>query len=148
MNERETVDLATEWVRVEELWRTNQSTYVPLQLAASFTVHAAGSAPSLYEALVTPDDHLNALNIAAAALSAVIPIYAQHHGTRSWVAVFVDPVHQRFEDGATVLRNRDGETILNLAVKRADVVAAIPTIERVGVAFYAGLPVRNDRPAA
>jgi hypothetical protein len=146
MNKRETVDLAADRLRVEELWRTNQSTYVPLRLGASFTMHAVGSTGPSHEAVVTPHDYANALNIAAAALSAVIPIHAQLDGTQSWVAVAVDPVRDRFEGGATVLRGRDGKAVLNLLVKRAAVVSAIPIIERVGVTFYVGLPAKNEGP--
>jgi hypothetical protein len=146
MNKDETINLATDRARVEELWCTDQSTYVPLQLAASFTVHAVGLGRPPHETAVTPNAHSDALNIAAAALSAVIPIYALQHGTQDWVAVLVDPVRHRFEDGATALRRRDGRMVLNLSVKRADVVSAIPIVERAGVTFYAGLSAKTDGP--
>jgi len=129
MNAREELDPGDTRRAVMASWRATQTTHVPLALAASFVLFELSSAESL-EAPVSSFEYLGSLNVMAAALSSLIPLYAREPQGNDPVAVTFNPVRQRFEGGAAVLRCSDGTSIADLLVKRADVVGAMPAIER------------------
>lgn len=129
MNARE--DIHPEATRLDVLasWQASQTAHVPLALAASFALFKLSEAESL-EAPVSSFEYLGNLNVMAAALSALIPLYARRPDHHEPVAVGFDPVRQRFERGANVLRGADGTFISDLLVSRSDVLEAMPAIER------------------
>ena len=139
MNAREDIHPGETRLAVMELWRATQSAHVPLALAASFVLFQLSEAESL-EAPVSSFEYFGALNVMAAALSSLIPLYAHNPDGKAPVPVTYNPVGQRFEGGATVLRGTDGTSVINLLLNRADVIGAIPAIERARPLFY--LPFR------
>ena len=142
MNAREDIHPGATRLAVMESWRVTQTTHVPLVLAASFALFELRAAESL-EAPESSFDYLVNLNVVAAALSSLIPLYTQKSDLSDPVAVTFDPTCQRFEGGATVLRGTDGTFIANLLVSRADVVGAMPAIERARSFFL--LPIGAKR---
>ena len=131
MNAREEIHPDATRLAVMASWQATRTVRVPLALAASFALFKLNAAESL-GAPVSSFEYLGSLNVMAAALSTLIPLYAQEPHREDAVEVRFNPVRQRFEGGATVLRAIDGTLATNLLVNRADVVEAIPAIERAG----------------
>ena len=134
MNAREDIHPSATRLAVMASWQATQTTHVPLALAASFTLFELNAAKSL-GAPASSFEYLASLNVMAAALSSLIPLYAQEPDQNDPVAVPFDPVRQRFEGGAKVLRGTDGTFVANLLVNRADVLEAMLAIERAGPLF-------------
>jgi DNA-directed RNA polymerase subunit K/omega len=125
-------NLEAERLRIEELWHDIKDHYAALAVAAARTFHQAQQARTV---LVDPDDYHAALDLAATALSRLIPIYGMGvDGMRVKVAP-IDLRTQRFARGATEIRSADGNSIENLSVLRSDAVSAIPFIVRTGLTF-------------
>ena len=141
MNAREDIHPDATRLDVMASWRAAQSARVPLALAASFALFELNAGKTL-GASASSFEYLGSLNVLAAALSTLIPLYAQEPHREDPVEVTFNPVRQRFEGGATVLRAIDGTLATNLLVNRADVVEAIAAIERAGPLF---LPVVRAR---
>lgn len=129
MNARGDIHQAATRHAVMASWQATQTTHVSLALAASFALFELSAAESL-EAPASSFEYLGSLNVVAAALSSLIPLYAHYPDQNEPVAVAFNPLRQRFEGGATVLRGTDGTLVANLLVNRADVVAAMPAIAR------------------
>lgn len=129
MNAREDIQPGATRLAVMASWQATRTTHVQLALAASYALFELSAAKSL-EAPVSSFEYLGSLNVMAAALSSLIPLYAQEPHQKDPIAVTFNPVRQRFERGATVLRGTDGTFVANLLVNRADVVGAMPAIER------------------
>ena len=126
------LDFEAERLRVEELWRSIQGHYVALAVAAARAVHQARPA---HTASVSRDDYHYALDIAATALSRLIPIYGiGTDGLRLEIAP-IDLRTQRFAGGAARILSNDGSSIDNLSVLRSDAVSATPTVIRAGLAY-------------
>jgi len=131
-------DLEAERLRMEELWHSIKDHYAALAVAAARTFHLAQQARAVS---VDRDDYHEALNIAATALSRLIPIYGTGvDGQRAKIAP-IDLRTQRFARGATEIRSVDGSSIDNLSVLRSDAVSAIPFVVRTGVTFTRYLPL-------
>jgi DNA-directed RNA polymerase subunit K/omega len=125
-------NLEAERLRIEELWHDIKDHYAGLAVAAARTFHQAQQARAV---LVDRDDYHEALNIAATALSRLIPIYGRGlDGLRVKVAP-IDFGTQRFARGATEILSADGSSIDNLSVLRSEAVSAIPFILRAGLTF-------------
>jgi hypothetical protein len=76
-------------------------------------------------------DYEAALNVAAATLSWLVPVYTIGLVTGRRVPVPVNLLTQRFAGGATQLRSLDGEKLVEpLFVRRPDLLFALPIIER------------------
>ena len=129
MNAREEICPRETQLAVMKLWQVSQTAYVPLSLGAAFALFELCAADSL-EAPVSSFEYYGALNILAAALSSLIPLYAQKLDQKGPITVKFNPVAQRFEGGATVLRGSDGTYVTDLLLNRTDVLAALPAIER------------------
>lgn len=113
-----------------------------LAVAAAFTFHQArrDGEKSLRES-----DYAGALDIAAAALASLLPIYTLD-GRGQQVPVRIDLAQQRFCGGASEVRCADGAILAPLAIMRRDVLCALMTIERSGIEFVA--PRRHGPPAS
>ena len=129
------VDLLKDYHRIDELWRGCQEPYAPLSVAAALTFHETRrcSVRVLFD-----EDYANALAIAAAAISRIIPIYTVGSGNDR-IVVLVDLARQKFREGATRVQCDDGAIIAPLAIMRGELLSAIPSIARVGVEYTSAL---------
>jgi hypothetical protein len=118
-----------------QLQQRAEDAYLPLPVAAAITFHQAHGGA---KAIVTLADYQDALSIAAAALSRLVPIYTLQHPAEGRVALKVDLTKAHFARGATQLRNGE-EAIGELSVARKDLVSALALIKRTGLPFtFAG----------
>jgi hypothetical protein len=109
-----------------------------LAIAAGIVFHQAhpGAASS-----VSRQDYEGALDLAAAALSRLIPVYVMRDPPGERATLMVDLTHARFARGAIELRVR-GETVGELSVARSDLLSAVSLIKRTGLPFSFGGPTR------
>lgn len=122
-------------------WRTSQEAFLPLPAAAAIVYRES---PGGAAATPSRADHDDALNIAASALSRLVAIYAYDAQAHERVVVKLDLVQGRFARGATEFRRRDGDPLVELWVRRADLAAALARIERAGIPFsFALAPART-----
>ncbi|MGE5639586.1 MAG: hypothetical protein ACM30H_05780 [Clostridia bacterium] len=127
------LELEAERRRAEAAWKGGASEYVALPVAAAIAFHQAHHAT---RTIVSRHDYDEALNMAASALSRLIPIYRLAGPALGREVVAVDLVRQRFARGATRLRSADGsETSDELSVMRGNLQLALDEIRRVGVPF-------------
>ena len=137
------VDLQAELARTEELSRRTRGiadAHLPLAVAAALAFHQVHGNT---KAIVTRQDYDDALNIAASALSRLVPVYTLRDAREGRVVIAVDLTQQRFARGATQLRSADG-TIGELSLKQADAISAISLIKRAGLPFSLALsPARK-----
>ncbi len=103
---------------------------MPLSVAAAIAFHHAQRGT---KAIESPSDYMQALNLAAGALSRLIPIYVMDKGLR--VKVDVDLLSGEFSGGATVYRCDDGSTLAPLSVVRGDLASALSFMRKVGPAL-------------
>lgn len=137
------VRLEQERTRINDLWQVLQEAHAPLHLAAAFVFHKIHENTSG----IAPFSGYNGdLNIVAAALSSVIPVYTLLDHREGLVPLPIDLTRQRFAKGATELRCSDGFFFADLKTLRADVAPAAAFIKRAGMSltleFY---PVVGDR---
>lgn len=130
------VDLRRDREEVEQAWTRNQAPWLPLPVAAAFTFHQTRRNVAH---LLAPDEYERALDIAAAALSCLIPIYTQD-GQGTPVAVRINLAHQKFCGGAARVQCADGAVLAPLSIVRGDVLPAVIAIERSKIDYVA--PVR------
>ena len=128
----DTVRLDVECGYTDETIRCIGGAYVPLAVAAALTFHQAHGNT---KAIVTRQDYEDALGIAAAALSRLIPIYTLKDPREGRIAIAVDLLHQRFVRGATELRCKDGTAVHELSVLRAELDDAVSLIKRADLVF-------------
>ena len=105
--------------------------YLPLAVAAAITFHQVHRST---KAIVTRQDYDDALSIAAAALSRLIPSYALRDPRLGRIAIKVDLTKAQFARGATRLGSAE-DTDEDLSVARRDLVAALSLIKRTGLPF-------------
>lgn len=129
-------DLRADRERVARLWNDSREPRVPLAVAAAFTFHHAHR---IDEALLPRNEYGGALDIAAAALACLVPIYTPDHRGEP-VAVRIDFARQMFSGGAAEVRCADGSIIAPLAVVRSEVLPALQRIERSGIEYVAPRP--------
>ena len=129
--EQQRLSLEVERLRTESLWRSMLGQHVPMSVAAATTFHQVHGNT---RAIVSRRDYDDALNIAASALSSLVPIYALDAGRRR-VEITVNLVQQRFALGATQLRSADGLVVDHLSVERADLLFALTIVKRAGLPF-------------
>jgi len=127
------VNLAEQREQVLESWDREREDFVPLGIAAAITLHVCLADAAID---VASDSYRNALNVAAAALSRLIPIYLEVDCPQSRELIDVDIAKHRFQNGATELHSRDGETMAPLRVNRHDVLAAIPKCRQAGLLVW------------
>jgi len=122
------VDLGEDCARVAQLWDGGGASRVPLCVAAAFTFHRTRRNG---EGSLSPLEYAQALDIAAAALSSLAPIYTAHGRAA------IDLARQRFRGGAAELAGADGSILASLSIERGDVLPALLTIERLGIEYLA-----------
>jgi hypothetical protein len=130
----ELVRLEVEAQATTALLQSAQDYYLPLPVAAAIAFHQAHGNT---KAIVTRQDYDDALNIAAAALSRLITIHVLRDAREGRVRLAVDLTKSRFTRGATQLRTGN-ETLGELSVARADLLAALSLIKRAGLPFAFG----------
>ncbi len=138
------LSLEVERLRTEHIWRAILGEQVPMAVAAATTFHQVHGTT---KAIVTRKDYDDALNIAAGALSSLLPVYTRDaKGNRSEVPINL--VTQRFALGATQLRSAEGHVITNLSVQRSDMLFALSIVKRAGLPFSFALlaPDRVEPP--
>jgi hypothetical protein len=130
---RAVVDLRRDCVQIEEIWTRSRESWLPLSVAAAFTFHQTrrGVANLLF-----PEEYANALDIAAAALSRLIPIYTPDE-RGSPVALRINLASQKFRGAATKLQCSDGTVLAPLDVVRLDLLPALVAIERANIDYVA-----------
>jgi hypothetical protein len=138
------VDLRTERERVDDLWQRMVEAYVPVSVAAALTFHQVHGNT---RAIVTRQDYDDALGIAAAALSRLVPIYTLDNPAQGRMPVAVDLTQQQFVRGATELRSKDGTRLGNLSLQRGEMLSAISLIRRAGLPFSFALPLAREKDA-
>ena len=125
------LDLELERARIERLWPRSCDADVPMPLAAATVFHRVHGRRT---GLVRRSDYETALNIAAATLSWLVPVYTVDLVTGKHVPVAVNLIAQRFAGGAMQLRSLEGEkTTEPLFVRRPELLFALPLIERAGL---------------
>jgi hypothetical protein len=127
------VDLRREREQVEGIWIRSQASWVPLSVAAAFAFHQTRRNVAN---LIFPEEYANALDIAAAALSRLIPIYTPD-GRGVPVPVPVNLASQKFCGGATKVRCADGTVFSPLDIVRMDLLPALVAIERAKIDYIA-----------
>lgn len=115
--------------------------FFPLPAAAALTFHRTCG---IGEDRLSSIEYAGALDIAAAALSRLVPIYTLD-GEGTPVAVAVDLAQQRFHGGAREVLRADGTMLSPLGIARSDLPRALATIGRLRVEFLA--PRRRQGPA-
>jgi len=127
------VDLRSDRARVAQLWNGSQESRVPLAVAAALTFHHARRNG---EELLSMNEYACALDIAAAALACLLPIYTLD-GRGQHVPIRIDLARQKFRGGAAEVRCADGGILAPLAIVRGDVLPALTKIERSRIEFLA-----------
>jgi hypothetical protein len=135
------VNLRAERTLTAQRWNASQESRVTLAVAAAFTFHQV---QCIGEETLFESEYIGALDIAAAALASLLPVYTLD-GRGQYVPVRIDLARQRFRGGAAEVRCADGAIFAPLAIVRSDVLPALLTIERSGIEFVAP---RRQRPAA
>jgi hypothetical protein len=83
-----------------------------------------------------------ALNLAAAALSRLLPIYTVDAQSPRLVRAEIDVGSGRFRDGATLYEHSDGTRVMPLFVTRNEVAAAVELVRDAALPF----DLLNGRP--
>jgi hypothetical protein len=142
------ISLEVERLRAHASWRANVAEYVSLPTAAAVAFHQTDGNS---KATVGFEDYDKALNIAAAALSRLIPLFTAKNAREARVAITVDLLRQRFTLAATRLIDNDGTNFTDLWVRRSDLMSALSLIRRVGLPFSFALAAdagKDDAPRA
>ena len=127
------VDLRHDCDLIEQTWSRSQTSWVPLSVAAAFTFHQTRRN---VVNLLFPEEYANALDIAAAALSRLIPIYTPD-GLGVPVPVPIDLASQKFRGGAAKLQCADGTVFSPLDIVRQDLLPALVAVERANIDYVA-----------
>lgn len=127
------VDLRQAKDEVEEIWSGSQAAWLPLPVAAAFTFHQTRRNVAN---LLAPDEYERALDIAAAALSCLIPIYTPD-GQGTPVPLRINLARQKFGGGAARVQCADGAVLAPLSIIRGDVLPALIAIERSKIDYVA-----------
>jgi hypothetical protein len=129
------VRLEIESQRTTALSQRIDNAYFPLALAAAIAFHEAHRSATT---CVSRRDYDGALDIAAAALSRLLPVYTLRDPPGERATLVVDLTRARFARGATELCGQ-GEAVGELSVARSDLVCALSLIKRIGLPFsFAG----------
>ena len=137
--------MADELGRADHEWRIGQEAFMALSVAAAMVFHQAQGRSTA--AITAPEEHDDALNIAASALSRLLPIYAMDERTHERIATRVDVLRGRFARGATEFRRSDGTVVAWMSVKRGDLTSALSLIRRVGIPFGFAIEREPDEKA-
>jgi hypothetical protein len=124
------IHLEVESQRTSALLKRANSPYVPLAVAAAVAFHQAYSGTP---ASISQRDYEGALDIAAAALSRLIPVYTLRDPQAGRATpLVVDLARARFARGATELRD-GADTVAELSVARNELLSALSLLRRIGL---------------
>jgi hypothetical protein len=137
------VDLAADREAVAGVWNASQAQYVQLSLAAAFVFHQTRRGN---EAELTGHEYTGALDIAAAVLACLIPIYTVNAQAKRTV-VPIDLSLQKFRGGATQLERADGAIVAPMSILRDDAPHALQAVARAGFEIAYLAPRRAQAPA-
>ena len=127
------VDLRQDREQVEQTWVASQASWLALSVAAAFTFHRTRRNVA---DLLTESEYANALDIAAAALSRLIPIYTpDERGVP--VPLRISLASQKFCGGGAGVKCADGTVLSPLDIVRRDLLPALVAIERAKIDFVA-----------
>jgi hypothetical protein len=131
------IDLRRDSAQVEKMWRSSPVSCVPLAVAAALTFHQTRRGN---EERLPPNDYARALDIAAAALSCLVPIYTVDERGEQ-IAVCMNLARQRFCGGAARLQCLDGAVFAPLTIVRSDVPPVLPAIQCAQIDYVAPQPL-------
>ncbi len=138
--------MADEHGRADHEWRIHQEGFVALSVAAAMAFYEAQGRSS--SATASREDHDDALNIAASALSRLVGIYVMDEATRARIAIKLDVVSGKFLRGATEFRHSDGSIVTDMSIRRGDLTSALSLIRRVGIPFGLALADEPSEPVS
>ena len=123
------VDFAKTRTDVMRKWHASTDLFVPLKLAAAFALHEAHRE---FNALIPQLEYEDALNLAAAALSRLTPIFVDK-SVPDAIPVKLSLTSGKFRHAATMYESVDGERFGSLTVPRDAVPNAVSVIARAGL---------------
>jgi hypothetical protein len=127
------VSLDLERARVEQMLQHALGRRVPLAIAASSAIHMVSR--NTHD-MIARGDYDDALDIAAVAISRLVPVFACAHPREGEEALAIDITRERFANGATELRRSDGQKITALFIRHSDMLSALSLIKRTGLLFF------------
>jgi hypothetical protein len=127
------VSLDLERARVEQILQNAVGRRVPLAIAASSAIHMVSR--NTHD-MIARGEYDHALDIAAAAISRLVPVFALAHPCEGEEALQIDITRERFANGATELRRGDGQRITALFIRHSDMLSALSLIKRTGLLFF------------
>lgn len=139
----EAINLAQMKQSVDRLWDSSASDYVPLELAAAFLFHQVHADAA---ADVSRLDYCGALDIAAAALARLAPVYDIRDSREPREPLAIDVATQCFRNGASELKGRDGTLFTRLATDRSAVLLAVPVARKAQLPFGISSVARGAEP--
>jgi len=127
------VSLDLERARVELILQNARGRRVPLVIAASSAIHMVSR--NAHD-LIARGQYDNALDIAAFAISRLVPVFALAHPSEGEEAVAIDFSKERFTNGATELQRSDGQKVSSLFIRHSDMLSALSLIKRTGLLLF------------
>ncbi len=116
-----------------------------LSVAAAIAFHQAQRGT---KAITSPRDYIDALDLAAGALSRLIPIYVMDDELLTRVGVILDLSQGRFTEGATAFEYHSGLKLAPLSVLRGDLTSALVMIRQAGPALAFALEAPRRQASA
>ena len=126
------VSLDLERARIEQELQHAPDERVPLPVAAAGAMHLV--CRNTHD-LIARSAYDDALNIAAVAISRLVPVFALTDPRQVEEVLAIDLNRERFANGATELRRMDGRKITRLFIRRSDMLSALAFIRRTGNLF-------------
>ena len=126
------VSLDLERARIEHELQHAADGRVPLPVAAAGAMHLV--CRNTHD-LIARSAYDDALNIAAVAISRLVPVFALTDPRQVEEVLGIDVNRERFANGATELRRLDGRKITRLFIRRSDMLSALAFIRRTGNLF-------------
>ena len=126
------VSLDLERARIEQELQHAADERVPLPVAAAGAMHLV--CRNTHD-LIARSAYDDALNIAAVAISRLVPVFALTDPRRVEEVLAIDVNRERFANGATELRRMDGRKVTQLFIRRSDMLSALAFIRRTGNLF-------------
>lgn len=128
------VDLREDGEQTRRAWQATEGAHVPLKLAAAWTFHEAYGAA---RDVMPHSQYDDALDLIAAALSRLVPIYSCDKRTGRPVSLRLNLATGRFRNGATAYESKHGRKARTaLMVRREHLPAATDLIRATGIPFF------------
>ena len=127
------VDLRKDQERVYTAWHADDKPHVPLALAVAKTFH---DLELPFQGKVARLEYEDAMNLVAAALSRVVPIYTHAPDSETLVHAGASLANGRFRSGGSIFEARSGEALAPLVVRRDHLPAAVEAVKAVQLPFH------------